>query len=70
MQPDPNFPELRNFDSFTTPYLNDSPGNCNNAMSIGIALNDVRLLLDTRDSVERVAETLVHEMVVSQKNRW
>ena len=35
-------------------------------MRILIALNDVRLLLDTWASVEMIVEVLVHEMIVSQ----
>ena len=66
VQPDRNRPETRNT-AFTTAYATNGPGGFHDGMRIGIALNGLRLLLDTRGSVEKIVETLVHEMIVSQK---
>ncbi|CAD6565734.1 MAG: hypothetical protein ASARMPREDX12_006746 [Alectoria sarmentosa] len=62
MQPDPNCPETRNT-AFTSPYVSNVPGGFHDGMRIGISLNGLRLLLDTRGSVEKIVETLVHEMI-------
>ena len=53
---------------FTLPYIRASEhGDWHGALRIRIARNAMRLLLDSRNSVEGVVETLVHEMIVNWK---
>lgn len=53
----------------TRPYLSRIPGVPDDALRLVIVLNGVRLLLDTRSSIEKIVEALVHEMLVSHKTR-
>ena len=65
-QPDPTVPLSRDSVGYTTRRVINVPGDWYKDTRIEIALNAVHLLLDTRSSVQKIIEALVHEMIVSQ----
>lgn len=64
-QPDPRVPISRDSVGYTTRRVMNVSGVWHDGARIEIALNAIYLLLDTRSSVQKIVEVLVHEMIVS-----